>query len=80
MKWNDIIRKLTSRKLWIAIAGIATAIAISVGGENSDISTVCSSATAVISAVAYIIGEAFVDGKRAENNIAIAEPIDENEE
>ena len=40
MKMNDIFRKLTSRKLWMAIAGVATGIATILGAEANDIQTV----------------------------------------
>jgi predicted GTPase len=57
----DILRKLTSRKLWIAVAGVAGGIALALGAESSDIQSVCGAITSVISAMTYIIAEASVD-------------------
>lgn len=58
---TDILRKLTSRKLWIAVAGVAGGIALALGAESSDIQSVCGAITSVISAMTYIIAEASVD-------------------
>ena len=60
---NDILRKLTSRKLWMALAGVATGLAIVFGVETSDISTVAGAVTALASAVSYIMAEAKVDAE-----------------
>ena len=58
---NDIIRKLTSRKLWLALAGIFTGIAMIFGVEGGEITDVAGAVTAIASAVTYIIAEATVD-------------------
>lgn len=57
----NIIRKLTSRKLWMAIAGVATGVAIALGGDASEIQSVTGAVTALVSAVTYIITEGKVD-------------------
>ena len=54
---TDIIRKLTSRKLWLALAGVATGIAMVFGVEGGEITDVA----AIASAITYIIAEATVD-------------------
>lgn len=53
--------KLASRKLWIAIAGIATGVATAFGADASQIQTVAGAVVSLISAVAYIIAEGKVD-------------------
>ncbi len=58
---NTIIKKLSSRKLWLAIAGVATGIFIALGGDASQVSTVAGAVTALLSAVTYIITEGKVD-------------------
>lgn len=60
---NNIIRKLTSRKLWLAIAGVATGIAMALGIDGGEISTVAGAVTAVVSVVTYIITEGKVDAE-----------------
>jgi hypothetical protein len=57
----NIIEKLTSRKLWLALAGVATGIAMILGVEGSEITTVAGSVTALASVVTYILAEAKVD-------------------
>lgn len=58
---TDIIRKLTSRKLWIALAGITTGLAMVFGVEGGEITDVAGAVTAIASAITYIIAEATVD-------------------
>ena len=58
---STIIRKLSSRKLWLAIAGVATGVALALGADASDIQTVAGAVTALVSAVTYIITEGRVD-------------------
>lgn len=61
----DLFRKLTSRKLWMAIAGVATGIATIVGVEGSEISTVAGSVMALASVITYIITEGKIDAESA---------------
>lgn len=58
---SDIIRKLTSRKLWVAIAGVSAGIALALGADGSEITAITGSITALISAVTYIITEGKID-------------------
>ena len=66
---NNFIRKLTSRKLWMAIAGVATGIALALGADASEIQTVTGAVTALVSAVAYIITEGKVDAESVKNAV-----------
>jgi len=59
----NIIRKLTSRKLWLAIAGIATGVFIALGGDATEIETVAGAVTALVSAATYIFVEGRVDAE-----------------
>jgi phage shock protein PspC (stress-responsive transcriptional regulator) len=64
-----MIQKLSSRKLWMAIAGIATGIAMALGADATDVSTVAGAVTALVSAVTYIIVEGKVDAEAVKNAI-----------
>ena len=64
MTFHDIVRKLTSRKLWLALAGVATGISVALGADASDIQSVAGSVTALVSAITYIITEGKVDAAR----------------
>lgn len=69
MTFNDILRKLSSRKLWLAIAGVATGIAMALGIDGGEISTVAGAVTAVVSVVTYIITEGKVDAEGVKNAV-----------
>lgn len=66
---NEILRKLSSRKLWMAIAGIATGIAMALGAESTEIGTVAGAVTAIISVATYIITEGKIDAEGVKNAI-----------
>lgn len=66
---KTIIQKLTSRKLWMALAGVATGVAMAFGVESTDIGTVAGAVTALISVVTYIIAEGKVDAESVKNTI-----------
>lgn len=69
--WSEILRKLSSRKLWLALAGIATGIAMALGVEATDVSTVAGAITALVSVVTYIVTEGKVDAESVKNTIEI---------
>lgn len=66
---SEIMRKLTSRKLWMALAGVVTGIALALGAESSDVETVAGAVTALVSAVTYIITEGKVDAESVKNAV-----------
>ena len=57
----SILKKLASRKLWLAVAGVATGIALALGASQSEVTTVAGAVTAILSVVTYIITEGRVD-------------------
>ena len=63
--WEDVKRKLTSRKFWLAVIGFVTQVMIACGYAES----VVSQASAVIMAgavlIAYIVGEGLTDAASA---------------
>lgn len=65
MSWNEIVRKLTSRRLWVAVAGIVTGVALALGAEESEIQSLAGAITALLSALGYMATEASVDKARA---------------
>lgn len=60
-----MIQKLTSRKFWMAVAGIITGLCVAFGGDAGEIQSVAGTVAAVVSAVAYIMAEGKVDASRA---------------
>ena len=66
---NNFVRKLTSRKLWMAIAGVATGIALALGADASEVQTITGAVTALIAAVVYIVTEGRVDAESVKNAV-----------
>ena len=60
---SEILKKLTSRKLWLAIAGVATGVAMVLGVEGSEITTVAGAVTALASVITYIVTEGKIDAE-----------------
>lgn len=58
---DTIKRKLTSRKMWIALAGVIVGLAAIMGAGEAEIATVAGAITATASAVAYIVTEGRLD-------------------
>lgn len=66
---NEILYKLKSRKLWLAIAGVATGIALAFGVDASDIQTMAGAVTTVLSVAVYIVMEGKVDAEAVKQAI-----------
>lgn len=64
---DAIKKKLTSRKLWIALAGVVVGLAAIMGAGETEIATVAGAITATASAVAYIVTEGRVDAAAVGN-------------
>lgn len=67
--WSEILRKLSSRKLWLALAGVATGIAMALGVETTDVSTVAGAITALASIITYIVTEGKIDAESVKDAI-----------
>lgn len=61
----DWKRKLSSRKLWAAVAGIVAGLAMVFGLDEGTISNVAGAVVSVASVVAYILAEGKVDAAAA---------------
>ena len=64
MKKIDWVRKLTSRKLWTAVASFASTMIVATGGAENTATQVTALIMAGASVVAYIIGEGLTDSSR----------------
>ena len=74
----DWKRKLSSRKLWAAAAGIVTGLAMVFGLDEGTISSVAGAVVSVASVVSYIIAEGKVDAEGV--NKAVKEKAGSSEE
>lgn len=61
MKKINWVRKLTSRKLWTAVASFVSMTIVATGGAENTATQVTALIMAGASAVAYIIGEGLTD-------------------
>ena len=68
---NEILYKLKSRKLWLAIAGVATGIAMVIGIDGNEITTVAGAVTSLVSIVTYIVTEGKVDAAATEKAVGV---------
>lgn len=75
MDWNNIKRKLTSRKFWAAIVSFVTMLIVALGVAEETAAQVASIIMAGATVIAYIIGEGMVDANSG--TITIAEPDQE---
>ena len=65
----DWKRKLTSRKLWVAVAGMVMGLILAFGGSEAAAETVSACILSAASVIAYIIGEGLADaGHAAQSN------------
>ena len=64
----DWKRKLTSRKLWLSVAGFVTGLIIAFGGSEERANTVCGCIMSGAAVIAYTIGEGLADSSNTTKN------------
>ena len=64
MNKNDIIRKLTSRKFWLAIAAFITELIVAFKGDAETAETVSGMIMAGATVIAYVLGEGLIDAEK----------------
>ena len=62
-------RKLSSRKLWAAVAGVVTGLAMVFGMDENVITSVAGAVVSVASVITYIITEGRVDAAAVKNAV-----------
>lgn len=77
MKKEDIIRKLTSRKFWLALAGLVTGIISFLKQPTTDAQTITALILSLGSVVAYCVAEGLVDANRQDEPTVLYVPTDE---
>lgn len=63
---EDLKRKLSSRKFWMAISGFASSLLVLFGTNADTITKVTAMITALGSVVAYILAEGYIDASHTE--------------
>lgn len=83
MKNINWAKKLTSRKLWTAVASFVSMMIVATGGTENTASQVAAIIMAGATVVAYIIGEGLADAANVEigeGQLLTAEVIEEEEQ
>ena len=62
----DWARKLTSRKLWLALSGLVSGLIVACGGSESWAKEIGGLIMAAASVVGYLIAEGLVDAENAQ--------------
>ena len=66
MTWKDLARKLTSRKLWMAIAGFVAGLIVALG-ESAELAEIVSGLImSGASVLGYLLAEGLADSANAE--------------
>lgn len=69
----DWKRKLTSRKLWIAVAGLISGLVLAFNGSAEIAETISGCILSLGSIVGYIIGEGITDAASLNNETNVSE-------
>lgn len=64
----DWVRKLTSRKFWIAVASFVSLLIVALGGTEETATQITALIMAGATVVAYILGEGLADAANVTNN------------
>lgn len=70
-----LVRKLSSRKLWMAIAVVSGGISVAMGNDASDVQSIAGLVSALVGSVAYIITEGKIDAASVGNILQNAEDV-----
>lgn len=70
---NNMARKLSSRKLWAAVAGVVAGLAMVFGLDETVISTVAGAVVSIMSVVTYIVTEGKIDAEGVKNTVEDAQ-------
>lgn len=67
MSKKEIVRKLTSRKLWLSIASFVSMLVIALGKSQSEAAQISALIIAGATVIAYVVGEGLVDYSNKED-------------
>lgn len=62
---NELIRKLSSRKLWAAVAGVVAGLAMVFGLDENTVTSVAGAVVSLASIITYIVTEGKIDAESA---------------
>ena len=78
MSKNDIIRKLTSRKLWLSIASFVSMLLVALNYTESQAAQIAALIMAGATVIGYVLGEGLADsGNRETTEFYLTEDDEE---
>lgn len=66
MNKEDLIRKLTSRKFWLAVAAFVNGLLVAFKVDGETVETVSGLIMSAAAVIAYIVSEGLVDAEKKE--------------
>lgn len=69
MTKKDIVRKLGSRKFWVLLIALVSAILAFLKFDKGSIEQITTIIMAFGAMISYVLGESYVDGKRVEGDV-----------
>lgn len=76
MDRQEIIRKLTSRKFWVAVCGFVALLLVGAGKTEQEAAQITAIIMAGATVLGYILGEGLIDAARAGQE-DLYEPVDD---
>lgn len=73
MTKKDVVRKLTSRKLWVAVGGFVSGLILAFGGTESTANTVTGVILQGASVLGYLLAEGLTDAAYTNTSAARTE-------
>lgn len=69
MNNKELIRKLTSRKFWVLLIALVSAVLAFLKFDKGSIEQITTIIMAFGAMISYVLGESYVDGKRVEGDV-----------
>ena len=66
---KELIRKLTSRKFWVLLIALVSAVLAFLRFDKGSIEQITTIIMAFGAMISYVLGESYVDGKRVEGDV-----------
>ena len=79
MNKDFIIRKLTSRKLWMALAALVSGMIVAFGGEKTTAETVSGVILQGAAVIGYLLAEGLTDAANANVSVSIVPPDEDDD-
>lgn len=79
IQWDDILRKITSRKFILAVFGAIFGALVAMGEDATELMQILGTITTLVSGGLFIVGESAIDAARVKNLVEYVEVEDSND-